>query len=78
MQCKCGSETKLNAAVKGRLKARLTFQECKSCGRVSNGELFVKDVKVAEDDGAQATARVLFGTLNSKKAEKLQAFALAN
>lgn len=67
MQCQCGSETKLSEAVKGKLKARLEFQVCKSCGRVSGGELFVQRMKVAEDNGGQETARGLFATLDLEK-----------
>ncbi|MGM1051005.1 MAG: hypothetical protein ACQEXO_01230 [Pseudomonadota bacterium] len=74
MQCKCGSETRLNEAVKGKLEARLEFQVCKACGRVSNGELLVKGIKVAADDGARATARLLFAILDADRAEKLSAF----
>ncbi|SEL28713.1 hypothetical protein SAMN04488129_108139 [Halomonas daqiaonensis] len=74
MQCKCGSETKLNEAVKGKLNARLVFQECKGCGRVSNGELFVREIKVAQDGGSQATARKLFAILDAEQAEILHAF----
>lgn len=71
MQCKCGSETRLNEAVKGKLKARLEFQVCKACGRVSNAELIVDGVKVAEETGAQVTARKLFAILDAERAEKL-------
>lgn len=75
MQCKCGSETRLNEALKSRLEARLEFQVCKACDRVSNAELFVKEVKVAVDDGAQTCARKLFATLDEDSAEKLHADA---
>ncbi|WP_445004815.1 hypothetical protein [Halomonas mongoliensis] len=75
MQCKCGSETQLNEAVKSRLKARLEFHVCKACGRVANAELYVKGVKVAVDDGARATARQLFATLDADTAEALSARA---
>lgn len=75
MQCKCGSETRLNEAVKGKLSVRLEFQVCKTCGRVSNAELFVKGAKVAMDDGVQAYARQLFATLDEDSAEKLHARA---
>lgn len=71
MQCKCGSETKLNEALKSRLSARLEFQVCKACGRVSNAELYVKGVKVVLDDGTRAVARQLFATLDAGTAEKL-------
>lgn len=71
MQCKCGSETKLNEAVKGKLGARLEYQVCKACGRVSNAELFVRGLSVAEDTGAQATSRLLFDKLDSEKEKRL-------
>jgi uncharacterized Zn finger protein len=74
MQCKCGSETQLNEAVKSRLMARLEFQVCKACGRVSHAELLIKGVKVAVDDGTRATARQLFAILDADIAEKLPAF----
>ncbi|MBD3896960.1 hypothetical protein IEI94_13975 [Halomonas sp. ML-15] len=73
MQCKCGSETRQNEAVKGRLSARLEFQVCKACGCVSDAELFVKGVKVTEETGTQATARLLFDTLDAEAAENLEA-----
>ncbi|SDL55308.1 hypothetical protein SAMN05192555_105106 [Franzmannia pantelleriensis] len=75
MQCKCGSETKLNEAVRSRLKARLEFQVCKACGRVSNAELFVKEVKVVVDDGVGATARQQFANLDADTAKALFARA---
>ena len=73
MQCKCGSETRLHEGGKGKLSARLEYQVCKACSRVSNGELYVKGVKVAEDAGVQATARKLFAILDADRAEKLYA-----
>lgn len=75
MQCKCGRETQLNEAVKGKLSARLEYFVCRACGRVSNAELYVKGAKVAMDDGAQAYARQLFATLDEDSAEKLHAHA---
>jgi hypothetical protein len=77
MQCRCGGETRLSEAVKGKLKARLDFQVCKACGWVTSGELFIKEVSVAEDSGSEALARQLFDCLDETSAAELHALALA-
>lgn len=71
MQCKCGGETRTTEAVQTKLRASLAYYECKSCGRVSNAELYISDILVATDPDA----RTHFQSLDKDKAEALHAIA---
>lgn len=71
MQCKCGGETRTSEAIQSKMNARLAFYECKSCLRVSNAELFIRDTLVATDPAARAS----FGSLDKTTADALYAEA---
>lgn len=81
MQCRCGSEVQLKEEVKDALSARLEFQVCEVCSRVSEDELFVERVKIDVDDrprttdhGPRATVRQL-ATLDVDRAEQPHSYS---
>lgn len=68
MECACGGNTGDQKTASNKLlEARLTFQVCKECGRVSGEQLHIKDGMVLSD----TSARLAYNTLDHRSAASL-------
>lgn len=68
MECACGGSTGDQKEAKNKLLvARLTYQVCKECGRVSGEKLHIKGEIVLSD----ASARQAYNTLDERSAASL-------
>jgi hypothetical protein len=67
----CGDIAASKTVVKKACAAELDLYECRSCGRVSSGKLYVEDIEVAADVGSLPYARQVFNRLTAEHAQQL-------
>lgn len=78
MQCHCGAEATTKYAQRkvpgdrlpGYKDSRLTFNECRACGRIGNATLIIDGIVVA-DERVGDDARGSFNSLTPESAESL-------